>query len=130
MKYNNTQFKRLEPGEHLAQIAQISAGMSMRGVETLEVVLTIDGAKVNDTLYNSERGGWRIGQFRAAFGHADPEGDVEFDPESMFGQLGRVRLDFGEPRTSGKHIGKRFLEVKEYLSQRAQSVDDGDEIVF
>lgn len=107
---------RLTAGTHLARVKTAVEGMSSKGDQTIEVELDINGASLRDTLYNSERAAWRITQARRCFGFADETGDeIEFAAADLEGCSGYVEVALGEPKTSGKHVGKQFLEVKKYL---------------
>ena len=140
MKYRPTGGRRLEPGEYVAQLTSAHEGVSMKRGETgelvetptLDLTLTVDGVDIRDRLYNTEAAAWRIKQMRNAFGFADDAAEVEFAPETMVGKLARVRLKFGNERTSGKYAGKKFLEVAEYLptSQTQTELEESDEIPF
>lgn len=133
MKYRPTGGRRLEPGEYVAQLTSAHEGVSIKGDQTLELTLTVDGVDIKDRLYNTEAAAWRMKQMRNAFGFADNAAEVEFSPEAMVGKLARVRLEFGSERTSGKYVGKKFLEVAEYLppSTKPQAEpEEADEIPF
>lgn len=132
MKYRPTGGRRLEPGEYVAQLTSAHEGVSIKGDQTLELTLTVDGVDIRDRLYNTEAAAWRMKQMRNAFGFADDAAEVEFAPEAMVGKLARVRLEFGSERTSGKYVGKKFLEVAEYLptSQTQTELEESDEIPF
>ena len=140
MKYRPTGGRRLEPGKYLAQLTSAHEGVTMKRGETgelletqtLELTITVDGVNIKDRLYNTEAAAWRIKQMRNAFGFADDAAEVEFSPETMVGKLARVRLEFGSERTSGKYIGKKFLEVAEYLpaTQPQPEPKEADEIPF
>ena len=133
MKYRPTGGRRLEPGEYVAQLTSAHEGVSIKGDQTLELTLTVDGVDIKDRLYNTEAAAWRMKQMRNAFGFADEAAEVEFAPQTMVGKLARVRLEFGSERTSGKYAGKKFLEVAEYLppSTKPQpEPEEADEIPF
>lgn len=133
MKYRPTTGRRLEPGEYVAQLTSAHEGTSIKGDQTLELTLSVDGVDIKDRLYNTEAAAWRMKQMRNAFGFADDAAEVEFSPETMVGKLARVRLEFGSERTSGKYAGKKFLEVAEYLppSTKPQpELEEADEIPF
>jgi hypothetical protein len=133
MKYRPTGGRRLEPGEYVAQLTSAHEGVSVKGDQTLELTLTVDGVDIKDRLYNTEAAAWRMKQMRNAFGFADDAAEVEFAPETMVGKLARVRLEFGSERTSGKYIGKKFLEVAEYLAPSTKpqaEPEEADEIPF
>lgn len=133
MKYRPTGGRRLEPGEYVAQLTSAHEGVSIKGDQTLELTLTVDGVDIKDRLYNTEAAAWRMKQMRNAFGFADDAAEVEFSPETMVGKLARVRLEFGSERTSGKYVGKKFLEVAEYLPPSTQpqpEQEESDEIPF
>ena len=95
--------------------------MSAKGDQTIELELLIgrDGAhQMRDTLYTSERAAWRINQARFCFGFDDAIGStVEFAAVDLVGCTGTVLIELGAPRTSGKHVGKRFMEIKSYLAR-------------
>jgi hypothetical protein len=124
IKYTPTQNKSiLTAGEHVATVKAANEGHSAKGDQTIELELSVSGFTMRDTLYNSERAAWRIKQARACFGFSDADGEeIEFNAEDLIGCTGKVRIDMGEPKKSGKYEGKSFLEVKEYLP-RAESVD-------
>lgn len=132
MKYRPTGGRRLEPGEYVAQLTSAHESVSIKGDQTLELTLAVDGVEIKDRLYNTEAAAWRMKQMRNAFGFADDAAEVEFSPETMVGKLARVRLEFGSERTSGKYVGKKFLEVAEYLptSQTQTKFEEADEIPF
>lgn len=133
MKYRPTGGRRLEPGEYVAQLTSAHEGVSIKGDQTLELTLTVDGVDIKDRLYNTEAAAWRMKQMRNAFGFADEAAEVEFAPETMVGKLARVRLEFGSERTSGKYAGKKFLEVAEYLAPSTKpqpEQEEADEIPF
>jgi hypothetical protein len=113
----------LTAGEHVATVKTANEGHSAKGDQTIELELSVSGFRMRDTLYNSERASWRIKQARECFGFTDADGEeIEFDAEDLIGCTGRVRVDFKEPKKSGKYEGKSFLEVKEYLP-RTETVD-------
>jgi hypothetical protein len=120
IKYTATsQQGRLEPGVHFATITSAIEAYSAKGDQTIEMELTVGKTatmKMRDTLYNSERAAWRITQARNCFGFADEEGDtIEFAAADFVGCTGYVELAMGAPKTSGKHEGKSFLELKRYM---------------
>lgn len=124
IKYRPTQNKSiLTAGEHVATVKSANEGTSAKGDQTIELELSVSGFTMRDTLYNSERAAWRIKQARECFGFTDADGEeIEFEAEDLVGCTGRVRIDMGEPKRSGKYEGKSFLEVKEYLP-RTELVD-------
>jgi hypothetical protein len=124
IKYKPTQNNPvLKAGEHVATVKLANEGFSAKGDQTIELELTVGCYTMRDTLYNSERASWRIKQARACFGFDDSEGEeIEFEAADLIGCTGKVRIDYGEPKKSGKYEGKSFLEVKEYLS-RAESIE-------
>lgn len=132
IKYKPTQNNPiLKAGEHVATVKVANEGHSAKGDQTIELELNIGGFTMRDTLYNSERAAWRIKQARACFGFSDAEGEeVEFDAADLVGCTGKVRVDFGEAKTSGKYEGKSFLEVKEYLSRTEHVEPEVDNIPF
>lgn len=120
IKYTPTeQNTRIEPGNHFVRVKNATEGWSSKGDQTIELELTVGrdgGATMRDTLYNSERAAWRITQARKCFGFADEIGEeIEFAAADMIGCTGYVEVGLGEPRTSGKHVGKSFMEIKKYL---------------
>jgi hypothetical protein len=126
---------RLEPGEHLCQVANATEGYSPKGDQTIELELAVgrEGSHtMRDTLYNSERAAWRITQARACFGFDDAIGsEIEFAAADLVGCTGTVLLELGAPKTSGKHVGKQFLEVKKYLPRdHVAEVEEQDNIPF
>ena len=123
IKYTPTPNKgTLEPGEHVATVKTANESFSRNGDQTVELELSINGFAMRDTLYATEKAAWRIAQARACFGFIDSVGEeVEFEASELVGCTGKVRVELGAPRTSGKHEGKRFLEVREYLPR--QTVD-------
>jgi hypothetical protein len=130
MKYRPTESRRLEPGAYVAQLVAASETTSLKGDQVLELTLTINGVEIKDRLYNTEAAAWRIKQMRASFGFVDDAAEVEFEPQTMVGKLCRVEVHFGAERTSGKYVGKRFLEVKTYLEAGAKPEEQADEIPF
>lgn len=110
----------LKAGEHVATVKAANESVSTKGDQTIELELDISGFKMRDTLYNSERAAWRITQARACFGFVDEQGvEIEFEAADLIGCSGLVKVDLGAPKTSGKHEGKSFLEIKEYLPRPA-----------
>lgn len=120
IKYTPTNSQgRLEAGEHFCRVIEANESTSAKGDQTIEMKLAIgrDGTHTMlDTLYNSERAAWRITQARACFGFDDAIGStVEFAAADLVGCTGTVLIELGAPRTSGKHVGKQFMEIKTYL---------------
>lgn len=120
IKYTPTHSQgRLEPGEHFVRVKSAVESYSAKGDQTIEMELSVgrEGAHtMRDTLYNSERAAWRITQARACFGFTDEIGsEVEFAAADLIGCTGLVEIAMGAPKTSGKHEGKSFLEIKRYL---------------
>lgn len=130
IKYKPQQNKAiLTAGEHVATVKAANEGTSAKGDQIIELELLVSGFTMRDTLYNSERAAWRIKQARECFGFSDADGEeIEFEAADLIGCTGRVRIDMGEPKRSGKYEGKSFLEVKEYLP-RAETVEP-DNIPF
>jgi len=120
IKYTPTNSQgRLEAGEHFCRVIQATEGVSLKGDQTIELELSVgrEGSHtMRDTLYNSERAAWRITQARACFGFDDAIGSqIEFAAADLVGCTGTILIELGEPKKSGKHEGKQFLEVKKYL---------------
>lgn len=132
IKYKPTQNSPiLKAGEHVATVKVANEGHSAKGDQTIELELNIGGFTLRDTLYNSERAAWRIKQARNCFGFSDADGEeIEFNAEDLVGCTGKVRVDLGEVKTSGKYEGKSFLEVKEYLPRTQDLEPDPDNIPF
>jgi len=132
IKYKPTQNNPvLKAGEHVATVKSANEGFSAKGDQTIELELNVGGFTMRDTLYNSERAAWRIKQARACFGFDDAEGEeIEFEAADLIGCTGKVRVDLGEPKKSGKYEGKSFLEVKEYLTRTQDLEPDADNIPF
>jgi hypothetical protein len=133
IKYTPTHSQgRLEAGEHLCRVLQASEGVSLKGDQTIELELAVgrEGSHtMRDTLYNSERAAWRITQARACFGFDDAIGSqIEFAAADLVGCTGTILIELGEPKKSGKHEGKQFLEVKKYLPRDHAAEDAAVEV--
>jgi hypothetical protein len=126
--------KPLEAGIYSCTVKLATEGYSAKGDQILDVELLVgaEGHPMKDTLYNTERAAWRITQARHCFGFVDEIGEeVEFKAVDLHGCTGQVEIALGEPRKSGKHEGKQFLEVKRYLPRIEQvAVEPEGDIPF
>jgi hypothetical protein len=115
--------KPLEAGIYHVTVKLATESYSQKGDQTLDLELFVGDEQhpMRDTLYNTEKAAWRITQARDCFGFTDELGiDVEFNGADLNGCTGQVEIALGEPRKSGKHEGKQFMEIKRYLPRMEQ----------
>ena len=121
--------KPLEAGIHHCTVKTATEGYSPKGDQILELELLVgsESHPMRDTLYNTDKAAWRITQARDCFGFVDEIGEeVEFKEVDLHGCTGQVEIGLGDPRKSGKHEGKQFLEVKRYLPRIEQVACEPD----
>ena len=122
----------LKAGIHHVTVKTATEAYSQKGDQIIELELLVGDEKhpMRDTLYNTEKAGWKITQARHSFGFVDEIGaEIKFQAADLNGCTGQVEIALGEPRKSGNYEGKQFLEIKRYLP-RIEQVADVENVPF
>ncbi len=121
MQYNpddSTKFAATENGRYDFTVVNARDTISNNNNEMIELELQLDVGQskpltIYDNLVNSPNSLWRIEEFCNAVGLDFKTGNL--DANACIGRVGHADIVLGEPRTKGKNVGKRFMEVDVYV---------------
>ena len=118
------QFTPPPNGEYGFLVVNAEESDSKAGNPMLNLTLEVEVGRekpmtIYDRLVFVPKALWRIHQFCAATGFDFESGQM--DASDVTGLGGKAKFILGEARKEGKNIGKRYMEVEEYLPKPGYS---------